>query len=155
MKATSRRVSRQGWPTRIRSSGQVGGRARGAMARCRAGGLAVLLALPCAGCSSGSASTQHVTLAAGPTAAAFDTPVHNLTGRSAQSATQITQELRDSADHASYTNLYYPGAGYIAAGFPPDFPYSAIALGIRRGGTEQANALAAEQFLGQDDHIPR
>ncbi len=40
------------------------------------GGLAVLLALLCAGCSSGSASTQHVTLAAGPAAAAFDTPVH-------------------------------------------------------------------------------
>jgi len=56
------------------------------------------------------------------------------------------RRLRHSADHAPYTNLYYPGAGHIAAGFPPEFPYSAIALGTPRGGTEQANALAAEQF---------
>ena len=70
----------------------------------------------------------------------------DLIGRSAPAAAQVIQELRHSADQAPYTNLYYPRAGHIAAGFPPDFPYSAIALGIPRGGTEQANALAAEQF---------
>ena len=36
----------------------------------------MLLALLCAGCSSGSATTQHIELNAGPAAAAFDTPVH-------------------------------------------------------------------------------
>jgi dienelactone hydrolase len=70
----------------------------------------------------------------------------DLIGRSAPSATEIIQELRHSADRAPYINLYYPGAGHIAAGFPPDFPYSAIALGTPRGGSEQANALAAERF---------
>jgi hypothetical protein len=41
-----------------------------------AGGLAVLLALLCAGCGSESASTQHIELDAGPAVAAFDAPVH-------------------------------------------------------------------------------
>jgi hypothetical protein len=40
-----------------------------------AGGLAVLLALLCAGCGSGPADPQHVELDAGPAAAAFDAPV--------------------------------------------------------------------------------
>jgi dienelactone hydrolase len=70
----------------------------------------------------------------------------DLIAHSAPSAARIIQELRQSADHTPYTNLYYPGAGHIAAGFPPDFPYSAITGGTLRGGTEQANALAAEQF---------
>jgi dienelactone hydrolase len=65
---------------------------------------------------------------------------------SAGSATQIMQELRRSADRAPYTNLYYAGAGHVAAGYPPYFPYSALALGTPRGGSKQANALAAEQF---------
>jgi dienelactone hydrolase len=70
---------------------------------------------------------------------------------SALSATQIVQELRRSPDRAPYTNLYYPAAGHTAAGFPPEVPYSVIvALGGQlrapRGGSQQANALAAEQF---------
>ena len=66
----------------------------------------------------------------------------DLIGRSAPSATQDQfQELRHSADHAPYTNLYYPGAGHIAAGFPPEFPYSAIALGTPRGGTRRLTRL--------------
>jgi hypothetical protein len=56
------------------------------------------------------------------------------------------QELRRSADRAPYTNLYYPGAGHTTAGMPPDIPISAIVVGTPRGGSEQANALAAEQF---------
>ncbi len=65
---------------------------------------------------------------------------------SAPSATQIVQELRRSADRAPYTNLYYAAAGHTAAGLPPEFPNSAIVSGAPRGGSEQANALAAEQF---------
>jgi dienelactone hydrolase len=65
---------------------------------------------------------------------------------SAPSATKIVQELRRSADRAPYTNLYYPGAGHTTAGLPPEIPSAAIVLGAPRGGSEQANALAAEQF---------
>jgi len=65
---------------------------------------------------------------------------------SASSASRIVTELRGSADHAPYTNLYYPDAGHVAAGYPPDFPYSADTLGVPRGGTAQGNALAHEQF---------
>ena len=64
----------------------------------------------------------------------------------APSATQIVQELRRSADRAPYTNLYYPAAGHTSAGLPPEFPYSVIVVGRPRGGSTQANALAAEQF---------
>jgi dienelactone hydrolase len=70
----------------------------------------------------------------------------DLTWPSAPSATQIMQELRRSADRAPYTNLYYPAAGHTAAGGPPEFPIAAVVVGNPRGGTEQANALAAEQF---------
>jgi dienelactone hydrolase len=65
---------------------------------------------------------------------------------SAPSATQIMQELRRSADRTPYTNLYYPAAGHTTAGSPPDFPIAAVVVGDARGGSEQANALAAEQF---------
>jgi Acyl-CoA thioester hydrolase/BAAT N-terminal region/BAAT / Acyl-CoA thioester hydrolase C terminal len=62
-------------------------------------------------------------------------------------ATVIMQELRTARDRAPYTNLYYPGAGHAAAGVPPYFPYSDIgSSGDVHGGSEQANALAAEQF---------
>ena len=47
--------------------------------RCWVAGLGMLagvLGLACSGCSGGSASALHVRLAAGPAAAAFDTPVH-------------------------------------------------------------------------------
>ncbi len=40
----------------------------------------MFLALLCAGCSGGSATTAHVELDAGPAAAAFDTPVHITVG---------------------------------------------------------------------------
>ena len=66
---------------------------------------------------------------------------------SAESATVIVQELRDSGDRAPYTNLYYPGAGHGFFGSPPYIPYSDYgALGNVQGGSEQANALATEQF---------
>jgi dienelactone hydrolase len=68
---------------------------------------------------------------------------------SAPAATQIVQELRRSADSAPYTNVYYPSAGHTAAGFPPDAPYAPIVSGAPRRGTEQANALAAEQFWAE------
>ena len=64
----------------------------------------------------------------------------------APSATKIAQELRRSAERAPYTNLYYPGAGHTTAGLPPEIPSAAIVSGAPRGGSEQANALAAEQF---------
>ena len=70
----------------------------------------------------------------------------DLVWSSALSATQIVQELRRSADRAPYANLYYPGAGHTAAGLPPDIPMPTILYGAPRGGSEQANALAAEQF---------
>jgi dienelactone hydrolase len=65
---------------------------------------------------------------------------------SALSATQITEQLRRSADRAPYTNLYYPAAGHTTAGLPPEIPITAIVVGVPRGGSEQANALAAKQF---------
>ena len=59
----------------------------------------------------------------------------------------IVLELRDSGHRAAYTNLYYPGAGHGLFGSPPYFPYSDYgALGNPLGGSEQANALATEQF---------
>jgi dienelactone hydrolase len=66
---------------------------------------------------------------------------------SAAFASLIVQELRGSRDRAPYTNLYYPGAGHAEAGLPPYLPYSDIGSnGDVHGGSEQANALAAEQF---------
>jgi dienelactone hydrolase len=65
---------------------------------------------------------------------------------SALSAAQIAEQLRRSADRAPYTNLYYPAAGHTTAGLPPEIPITAIVVGVPRGGSEQANALAAEQF---------
>jgi dienelactone hydrolase len=62
-------------------------------------------------------------------------------------ATVIMEELRTARDRAPYTSLYYPGAGHAAAGEPPYFPYSDIGPGGEvLGGSEPANALAAEQF---------
>ena len=55
-------------------------------------------------------------------------------------------ELRESGDRAPYTNLYYPDAGHGNFGNPPYFPYSGFVNGIVLGGSEQANALATEQF---------
>jgi dienelactone hydrolase len=65
---------------------------------------------------------------------------------SAPSAAQIVQQLRRSADRAPYASLYYPAAGHTTAGLPPEIPIPAIVIGVPRGGSEQANALAAEQF---------
>jgi dienelactone hydrolase len=66
---------------------------------------------------------------------------------SAASAATIMQELRAAHDPEPYTNLYYPGAGHAYAGAPPYFPNSETgSSGNLHGGTEQANALAAEQF---------
>jgi dienelactone hydrolase len=66
---------------------------------------------------------------------------------SARSARVIMQELRGYGDRAPYINLYYPAAGHAAAGAVPYFPWSDIGShGDVHGGSEQANALAAEQF---------
>jgi len=66
---------------------------------------------------------------------------------SATSASVIMLELRGYGDRAPYINLYYPGAGHAAAGAVPYFPWSDIGShGAVHGGSEQANALAAEQF---------
>jgi len=65
---------------------------------------------------------------------------------SAGSATVIVQELREAGDRAPYTNLYYPAAGHGNFGSPPYFPYSDSVDDIALGGSEQANALATEQF---------
>jgi dienelactone hydrolase len=69
---------------------------------------------------------------------------------SAGSATEIMQELRFSPDHARYANLFYPGAGHAYFGLPPYLPYAAqFGTGQPFGGTQQANALASEQFWTQ------
>jgi len=52
-------------------------------------------------------------------------------------------ELHGSPGHPPATNLYYPGAGHYYFGFPPYFPFFTAA---ELGGSEQANALATEQF---------
>jgi dienelactone hydrolase len=68
---------------------------------------------------------------------------------SAASATTIVQELRGSGDRAPYTNLYYPDAGHGYAGLPPYLSWTGYGFNgkyIYLGGTEQANALASEQF---------
>jgi dienelactone hydrolase len=66
---------------------------------------------------------------------------------SAISASEIVQEMRGSPDRAPYTNLYYPSAGHAYFGLPPYFPYSGY--GEVSGGSQQANALATEQFWTQ------
>jgi dienelactone hydrolase len=65
---------------------------------------------------------------------------------SAAAASTIMAELRGSADHAPATNLYYPGAGHYYFGLPPYFPFFTSAEVAELGGSEQANALATEQF---------
>lgn len=65
---------------------------------------------------------------------------------SAESASLIVSELQGSGDHAPVINLYYSGAGHGNFGSPPYFPYSDDVNGIALGGSEQANALAAERF---------
>jgi uncharacterized protein len=62
---------------------------------------------------------------------------------SAGSATTITSEIERTAGHAPVTNLYYPDAGHYYFGKPPYYPYFTDAS---LGGTQQANALATEQF---------
>lgn len=68
---------------------------------------------------------------------------------SAASASTIVQELRGSGDRAPYANLYYPDAGHAYAGLPPYLSYPGYGFNgqyVYLGGSEQANALAAEQF---------
>ena len=65
---------------------------------------------------------------------------------SAAAASTIMGELRGSADHAPATNLYYPGAGHYDFGFPPYFPFFTTTEVAYLGGSEQADALATEQF---------
>jgi dienelactone hydrolase len=62
---------------------------------------------------------------------------------SAGSASAIVSELERSPGHAPVTNLYYPGAGHYYFGMFPHFPFFNDAS---LGGTQQANALATEQF---------
>jgi hypothetical protein len=77
---------------------------------------------------------------------------------SAAAARTIIGELRGSADHASATNLYYPGAGHYYFGLPPYFPFFTNAAVAALGGGAQADALATEQFWTRMiiflDHIP-
>jgi len=65
---------------------------------------------------------------------------------SAAAASTIMAELHGSADHAPATNLYYPGAGHYYFGFPPYFPFFTSTEVAGLGGSEQADALATEQF---------
>jgi len=58
-------------------------------------------------------------------------------------ASTIMAELHGSPGHPPATNLYYPGAGHYYFGFPP---YSPFFTAAELGGSEQANALATEQF---------
>jgi dienelactone hydrolase len=62
---------------------------------------------------------------------------------SAGSARAIVSELERSPGHPPVTNLYYPGAGHYYFGMFPHFPFFNDAS---LGGTQQANALATEQF---------
>jgi dienelactone hydrolase len=55
----------------------------------------------------------------------------------------ITSQLERTPGHAPVTNLYYPGAGHYYFGMFPHFPFFNDAS---LGGTQQANALATEQF---------
>jgi len=64
---------------------------------------------------------------------------------SALSATIIMQELKAADDRVPCINLYYPDAGHAFLGEPPYFPNSGYGHHGSLGGTEQANALAAEQ----------
>jgi len=61
----------------------------------------------------------------------------------AAAASTIMAELHGSPGRAPATNLYYPGAGHYYFGFPPYFPFF---TSEELGGSEQANALATEQF---------
>jgi dienelactone hydrolase len=65
---------------------------------------------------------------------------------SAAAASTIIGELRGSPDHAPATNLYYPAAGHYYFGFPPYYPFFTITAVAGLGGSEQADALATEQF---------
>jgi len=62
---------------------------------------------------------------------------------SAGSATAITSEIRQTPGHAAITNLYYPSAGHYYFG---KFPYFPFFTDTQLGGSQQANALATEQF---------
>jgi hypothetical protein len=65
-----------------------------------AGGLAVLLALLCAGCSCGPAATRHIELDAAPAAAAFDAPVHiTVSGLPPGGAVTVQAQTRDDQGH--------------------------------------------------------
>jgi dienelactone hydrolase len=71
------------------------------------------------------------------------------------SASTIVSELDRSPGHAPVTNLYYPGAGHYYFGM---FPYYPLFTNAGLGGTQQANALATEQFWARMitflDHLP-
>jgi dienelactone hydrolase len=62
---------------------------------------------------------------------------------SAGSARAIVSELDRSPGHPPVTNLYYPSAGHYYLGM---FPYYPLFTNASMGGTQQANALAVEQF---------
>ena len=64
---------------------------------------------------------------------------------SAGSASAIVAELKAAHGRAPYLNLYYPGAGHGFLGYPPYLPYAWYGPHGPLGGTQQANALAAEQ----------
>ncbi len=74
---------------------------------------------------------------------------------SAGSASAIMTEMERTPGHAPVTNLYYPGAGHYYFGMFPHFPFFNDAS---LGGTQQANALATEQFwprmLAFLNHLP-
>jgi dienelactone hydrolase len=62
---------------------------------------------------------------------------------SAGSARAIVTELDNSPGHAPVTNLYYPTAGHYYFGMFPNYP---LFTNASMGGTQEANALATEQF---------
>jgi dienelactone hydrolase len=67
----------------------------------------------------------------------------------AAAAATIMADLRGSPGRAPAINLYYPGAGHYYFGFPPYFPFFTPAELDELGGSEQADALATEQFWTQ------
>jgi hypothetical protein len=70
-----------------------------------------------------------------------------LTYDPAASAEVIMREMRFFPQTAHYTNLYYPAASSKYIGTAPYFPMPANT--VVTGGSQQANALGAEQFWTQ------
>jgi dienelactone hydrolase len=80
--------------------------------RCATGLLAVVLALGCAGCTSGPSAALRVRLNAGPAAAAFDTPVHITVSGLPQGLVTLRAQARD------YQGRLWQSAAVFRVGAP-------------------------------------